>query len=116
MKKKSKKVVAKKKNEFRYHAVEIIKRNGRKTIINHPTYIFVEKGDIYVYIQITHSEKVKGLILIKLNQNPNPKDNKESYMVAEIKEDLKTSFSRIKKDWAMNEDDIKKIWELYKKR
>ena len=77
MKRKSKQQKSKKRKEFRFHSIEFI-RNGKTKKIKHPTYIFLEKGNVYVYICITHSEKVKNTILIKLRRNPNSNYNEAS--------------------------------------
>ena len=114
MKRKSKQQKSKKRKEFRFHSIEFI-RNGKTKKIKHPTYIFLEKGNVYVYICITHSEKVKNTILIKLRRNPNPKDDRDSYRTTTAKEDTKDRFGRRKKNWKMDPDDDKEIRDEYKK-
>ena len=116
MKKKSKKQVARKRKEFRYHNIEIVNSNGTTTKIRHPSYVFLEKGNIYIYISITHSDNVENSIVIKLRKNPNPKDKRESYRIAEIKEDTKDRFNRNLKKWVMDIEDDKDIREEYEKR
>lgn len=90
-------------------------KKGRKAKIKHPTYIFLEKGNVYTYVSITHSKSVEGAIVVKLRKNPNPKDNRESYRVVSIKEDTKDRFGS-KKRWSIDSEDEKDIREEYKKR
>ena len=115
MKKKSKKAVARKKKEFRYHKVQIINKKGEIVSIRHPAYIFLEKGNIYVYVTITHSNNIGETILIQLRQNPNPKDKRESYWVAKIKNDRKDTFGKREKNWKINPQDDEDIRNLKKK-
>ena len=84
--------------------------------IRHPSYVFLEKGNIYIYISITHSDSVKNAIVIKLKKNPNPQDKRESYRIMEIKEDTKDKFSKRLKKWVMDCEDDNDIREEYKKR
>ena len=116
MKRKTKNQIAKKKKEFRYHNIEIVNENGSITKIRHPSYVFLEKGNIYIYISITHSDNVENAIVIKLRKNPNPQDKRDSYRIAEIKEDTKDRFSKRLKKWVMDCEDDKEIREEYKKR
>ena len=57
MKRKTKKQTIKKKKEFRYHNIVTFNKRGKKIKIRHPTYVFLEKGNIYVYVSITHSSE-----------------------------------------------------------
>ena len=105
-----------KKNEFRYHDVVVTKPFKHKSkIIRHPAYVFLEKDDMYVYVPITHSQKVQNLIVIKLRKNPNPNDERNSYVVIDIKEDPKHSFGDKLKGWSIDPEDEKEIREEYKK-
>ena len=116
MKRKSKNAFAKKKKEFRYHKIEVITKSGSKKNIWHPSYVFLEKGNVYIYVSITHSNKVKETIVIKMKRNPNPLDKRDSYWVAEIKYDTKDRFRRRRDGWSIDESDDQKIREMYKKR
>ena len=115
MKRKTKKQTIKKKKEFRYHNIVTFNKRGKKIKIRHPTYVFLEKGNIYVYVSITHSSEIKGTILIKLRKNPNPKDKRESYWVAKIKNDRKDTFGKREKNWKINPQDDEDIRNLKKK-
>ena len=108
-KKKSKNAVAKKKKEFRYHKVQVKSKNGKIVKIRHPSYIFLEKGNIFIFVTITHSNKVENELLIKLRENPNPNDKRKSYWVARIKFDTKDRFGKRDKRWKMNKQDDEDI-------
>ena len=115
MKKKSKKQALRKKKEFRYHNVNIMNLDGKTISIKHPTYVFLEKGNLYFYVVITHSNHVKDYLVIELRENSNPNDSKKSYWVAEVKEDTKDRFKKKEKDWKINQDDDNDIRNFYKK-
>ena len=115
MKKKAKNVTINKKKEFRYHDIEITNRRGRKIAIGHPAYIFLQKGNVYVYVSITHSNRVNDYLLIKLKRNPNPKDDRDSYIVVDIKEDTKDQFGGLHKSWSLDPEDDELIRRLYDK-
>ena len=112
MKKKSKKAILKSRKQFRFKKIMI---KGNK-IMRHPAYIFYEKGNVYIYVNITHSSIVNGKIVIKLRKNPNPNDKDNSYYVEEIREDTKDSFGKRLHGWKLNSLDDAEIRELYKKR
>lgn len=82
----------------------------------HPAYVFLENDNIFIYVTLTHSDDVEGVTLIKLRKNPNPKDKRDSYYVAEIKEDKRNEFSKIKKGWELDESDDRDIRKMFKKR
>lgn len=111
MKKKSKHAKYKKKSEFRYHSIAV--KNAKKKTQRHPTYIFLEKGNLYIYVTITHSSKIENYLLIKLRKNPNPKDSTDSYYVAEVKTDTKDTFSANQAKWKIDPIDDKDIRELF---
>ena len=114
MKKKSKRAYLKRKKEFRYHNVEKINRVGKKIKTMHPAYVFLKKGNLFIYVSITHSNNIKGQIVIQLRKNPNPKDNKKSYYVKEIRIDTKDRFGRIKENWLIDAQDDSDIREFFK--
>lgn len=116
MKRKAKDQIARRRKEFRYHNIYIVNENRTVARIRHPSYVFLEKGNIYIYISITHSDNIKNSIVIKLRKNPNPEDKRDSYWVAEIKEDTKDRFSKRLKKWVMDCEDDNDIREEYKKR
>lgn len=116
MKRKSKRQNVKKKKEFRFHQVETINSQGKMIKIWHPSYIFLEKGNVYIYVSITHSNAVEEFVVIELRENPNPKDKRNSFWIAKIKEDTKDRFGKRRKGWKINELDDQDIRNKYKKR
>ena len=116
MKKKNKKAQLKRKKEFRYHKIETFRHDGKKKTIRHPAYVFLEKGNIYIYVSLTHSNELDNLLLIKLSRNPNPKDNRDSYIISEIREDTVDRFSTKIDDWSMNPTDDLMIRNLFDKK
>lgn len=116
MKSKDRKANPKRKKEFRFHKTRI--ENSKKKIIRHPAYIFMEKGNVYIFVTLTHSNKVGDYLVIKLRQNPDPTDSRDSYYVAEIQTDTKDAFSKNKANWKMNElddQDIRKLFDSKRK-
>ena len=77
-------------------------KNGKITKVRHPAYIFLEKGNIWLYVTVTHSKSVDELIVVELRKNPDPNDKRKSYWVAEVKEDTKDSFVKRKTDWSID--------------
>ncbi len=107
MKKKSRHAQLKRAHEFRYHSVLTKNRNGKSLKISHPSYVFLKKGNVYIYVTITHSSKVEDYVVIKLRKNPNPKDKKDAYYVVDVKQDTKDRFGRRHDDWKIDiQDDI----------
>ena len=116
MKNKSRKACLKRKHEFRLHNVEVLNRYGRPVDIKHPTYVFLEAGDEYIYVVITHSDDVKNHVVIKLRKNPNPKDKSESYYVVEVRRDTKDRFGQRLKGWKIDPLDDLDIQKLFIKK
>lgn len=97
-KRKPKKV---KKNEVRMH-----KKNG------HPAYIYLEQGEDAHVFSITHAKETRGKRNIKLPNNPNPKDDRESYVLPKPKKTRKKQLRKKKDGWRMsrkNKDRLPKL-------
>ena len=106
---KKKHLIAKKRmNEFRYHNT-IVKTNGKKKKKRHPAYIWQQRGNTYDFHTITHSSLVEGIKLRKLSANPNPKDNRNSYININSQNDLKANFGKRIKGWKLSDEDRIKI-------
>ena len=105
----------KRKSEFRHHSVFVKTRKGAKKIKNHPTFILLQNGDIFIYVQMTHSKKIRGKVLIKMRKNPNPYDVRDSYYIEEILEDKTTNFGKKYDKWIINDIDENDIRNLYNK-
>lgn len=116
MKKKNKNATIRKKKEFRYHKVKVKNKSGKDIDIKHPCYIFLQIGNIYIYVSLTHSSIINGLILIELRENPNSLDLRKSYWIQEIKADLKSTFTKVLKKWKINKDDDADIRNLFDKK
>ena len=113
MEKNQKHKVFKKRKEFRYHPTNCKGKDGKMVVISHPTYIFLEEGNLYVFVTITHSNKVNDSFVIKLRKNPNPKDERDSYWVAEIRKDEIKNFGKKHNSWNIDELDDKAIREFF---
>ena len=114
MKKKNRHSVLRRLKEFRFHKVK--DKSKKKWLKRHPTYIFLQQGNVYFYVALTHASTIDGYLLIKLRENPNPSDSRESYYIAEIKYDTKDNFSANKADWKINELDDVEIRKLFTKK
>ena len=112
MKKKSKNTYSKNRKEFRFKNIEI----SNKAKMRHPVYVFVEKGNVYFYVNLTHSKEIAGKVVIKLTKNPNPDDRANSYFIEEIHEDTKDKFGKRLLGWEMDPKDDEIIRKLYKKK
>ena len=116
MKKKSKHAKLQRKSEFRFHKIEVATKSNKIKKTWHPAYVFLEKGNIFIYVSITHSDSVNNTLLIKLKKNPNPKDKTDSYYLEEIKEDTEDRFGRKKADWEIDSFDDHQIRKLFKNK
>ena len=116
MKSKSKHSSLKRKHEFRYYNRLSINKRGKIMRYRHPAYIFLEKGNIFVFVTITHSNHVSDHIAIKLRKNPNPSDSRDAFYVSEIREDTKDRFRKRLNNWKIDQLDDADIQNLYKKR
>ncbi len=115
MKSKSKNAPLKRKHEFRFYKILAKSKTGRTVKIDHPAYIFLEKGNIYIFVTITHSEHVAGHVLVKLTKNPNPGDNSDSFWVAQVRYDTKDKFGKRHDDWEIDNVDDKIIRDFFEK-
>lgn len=113
MKKKSKKQKLKRKSKFRFH---VVKTKEKKNKGGHPAYVFLQKGNIFIYVSITHSSEIDNELVIKLRQNPNPGDPRNAYHVLEIRKDTKDTFGSRHKNWKIDESDDEDIRELYNQK
>ena len=116
MKKKNKHVRLKRKNEFRFHKVEVKTKKGTFLRIKHPSYILLESGNVYIYVTLTHSNHVKDHMVIKLRKNPNPNDARDAYRVVEFREDTRDRFGKRMRGWKIDSLDKDDIFDEYKKR
>lgn len=93
-------------NEFR----RINRKDGR----DHPAYIYAKEGDKFVYLGLTHAEVTKGVKNIRLEQNPNPKDERPSYVRPASQKAKKSTFGAKLKGWFFGKSDQEKVDKLKK--
>ncbi len=86
-------------------------RKNKET--QHPAYIIEKNGDSYDYIGLTHSPTTDNKSNIKLDKNPNPSDDRDSYILPEVKEVKK--LGRRYSKWAFSNSDKKKVEKVIKK-
>jgi len=115
MKSKSKHAPLKRKKEFRSYGVYIKNRRGKLIKYAHPAFVFLEKGNVYFFVTITHSNTVTDHLVIQLHKNPNPNDKNKAFWVADIREDTKDRFGKKRSDWKIDPLDDKAIRELFEK-
>ena len=115
MKPKSKKQIIKKIKQFRYHNVLVLK-GKRKIKIRHPAYAFLKRGNINIYVILTHSSTILGKKLIRLKKNPNPNDARPTFFVEEFLKDTTDRFGKSLNKWIISEEDDLLIRKRYKKR
>ena len=97
----------KKKNEFR--------RKNMKDGKGHPTYIFAQQGNDYIFLGITHANVTNGVKNIKLEKNPNPKDKRDSYIRLSVEKHNKSSFGKKLDGWRFSNADKEKVKRIIKK-
>ena len=89
------------------------KMNNKKIDkFGHPTYVYAKVGKEFKYIGITHSAITKGVKNIRLEQNPNPKDNKPAYVRPKAQKADRSRFGKGLNGWKFSERDKAKIKTL----
>ena len=79
----------------------------------HPAYTYSNQNEKIQYVSITHSNKMQGVI--PLSKNPNPDENRQSYILPDPYEDNPKNFSRRYKNWKFSEKDKDKVRSVMKK-
>jgi len=89
-------------------------RKNYKT--KHPAYIYAYDpiNNEYLYIGITHAPVTKGIKNIKI-ENPNPNDNKSSFMRPFSTHDKTRNFSKYKLNWKTSRSTGQKARYIKKK-
>jgi hypothetical protein len=90
-------------------------RRGNVINTGHPTYIYAECGDKLKYIGLTHAEVTEGTRNIKLDKNPNPNDDKDSYIRPKPDKADKSKFGSRLRDWQFDEADKGKVKSVINK-
>lgn len=92
------------------------KMNNKKTDkFGHPTYVYAKVGKEYKYIGITHSPITEGVKNIRLERNPNPKDNTTAYVRPNTQKANRSKFGKRFSNWKFSEKDKPKIKTLIDK-
>ena len=81
----------------------------------HPNYIFRKVGNNFEYIDMTHSPITRGIKNIKLDENPDPKDKKPSYLKPAPERASKKDFKNHTENMRFAKSDLKKVEEIKKK-
>ena len=105
--------MSKRKKVFKKH----FRVNRSKEASVHPTYVIRKKGENYDYIGLTHSPVTDNKRNIRLRKNPNPNDNRTSYIRPFFRSGLIRKFSckRIR-GWKFSKRDKKKIRKVSRTR
>ena len=91
--------------------------NHSKESSGHPSYIIRRVGDNYDSIGLTHSPVTDNKKNFRLRKNPNPKDDRVSYVRPFFKSDPIKKFSkRIIRGWKFIKRDKKKIRRISRSR
>ncbi len=91
------------KNEFRKN-----KDSG------HPNYIYAKVGNEYKFIGLTHSPITNNIKNIRLEKNPNPKDNRTAYFKPKAERGKVNRFNKKQIGWYFSKRD-KQLIDKYKK-
>jgi hypothetical protein len=75
----------------------------------HPAYIYKREGDEYKFIGITHAEITQGTKNIPLEVNPDPNDNRTSYIKPKTDKANKSAFRKRLDKWRFSPNDDKTV-------
>lgn len=85
----------------------------------HPTYVYAKQGDEFLFIGITHADITKGIKNIPLDKNPNPLDERPSFIRPDVGRGHYQSFGRKQNTWKFADSDkgkVKKVIKGHKKK
>ena len=101
--------MSKPKRPFKKH----FRVNHSKESSGHPSYIIRKAGDCYDSVGLTHSPITDNRKNIRLRKNPNPKDNRASYMRPFFRRDPIKRFSKRRiRGWKFIKRDKKRIRKI----
>ena len=86
-----------------------------KEVQGHPTYIYAKVGKEFKYLGLTHSNITDKVKNIKLEKNPNPKDNRTSYIRPKAGKANRSEFGVMLNNWHFSEQDKKKVIKIIEK-
>jgi len=75
----------------------------------HPVHIYAKVGDEFKHIGITHSKVTQGIKNIKMEKNPDPKDDKPSYFKPKAEHQSTNKYGERKAGWKLSEIDKEKM-------
>lgn len=81
----------------------------KKKHTKHPFVIVGYNKTKFKAMGITHSKKSGHRNNFKLNNNPNKKDKRETYLKRQVIEDFKFNFSKAFKDYKLSDSDINNL-------
>ncbi|MBE6581283.1 MAG: hypothetical protein E7650_06695 [Ruminococcaceae bacterium] len=93
-----------KKKKDKFHSMNEFRKNYSKRSLGHPDFVFGCSGDTYHSFGLTHTPK-QEYHSVKLTQNPNPSDTRDSYLQTKVKHTPKKYFGSAKSDWGFHSDD-----------
>ena len=89
----------------------------KNKVSGHPAYIFKKVGRKYEYVGITHAEITDGTKNIKLEKNPNPKDQKDAYLRPKSEKQKENKFSKKPyQGWSFKKKDKFKVEKIKKSK
>lgn len=99
---------------------KILERNEfrKNKVSGHPAYIYAKVGNKFIFLGITHSaiDSKTGKINIRLDKNPNPKDNRISYIKSKSEMLKENKFAKPYNGWKFSDSDIRKVESIKKRR
>lgn len=109
----------KKKQSRKYIPRDEFRRNDSPLAKGHPHYVFGETRDGRKYKSVGLTHNSSGHKAYSLPDNPNPQDNKQSYVQDRVHTAKKEYYAESLEDWKLSKLDraiIRHITKKYKKR
>lgn len=108
----------KRKESRKYKPLDEFRYNYSPSSAGHPDHVFGYKNGKYKSLGLTHTPKKKHKST-KLNYNPDPNDNRPSYLQHKVKTTQSRYMSEPLSGWMLHKDDryiVRRITKQYKKR
>ncbi len=109
----------KKEQKYTDYNVGQIRPVNTKETKGHNGYVITKKGigknAEYGYVSLTHSNITDGQRNVKLLQNPNPNDTKDSYAVNKAKVAKASDLGKQKNGWKLNKRDKRTLKNIFHK-
>jgi hypothetical protein len=104
-----------KKDKDRKRSDKEFRKLNSKSGGGYPAYIYVKNGDTYDFVGITHSDVTHGTKNIKLDKNPSPDDDRDSYIRPNTGSENRSSFGKRLTGWRFADSDKGKVQEVIDK-